>query len=396
MTTLDRYIARQYLFNVVALMVLLSSFTIAVDVALNADRFLDSATKLARSADGAMPSTLRKFALTGLVVCDLWWPRLLQLFNYTIGLGLVGAMGFTFTQLVRHREMVAVLSGGISLHRMIRPVLVVALAFMGLKAINQELIVSHPRIAPLLARDPGDAFDRNFSEFAVPPTKDSAGRIWIARNFDPRTATLSGVHICERGPSGVVTSLIHAESATWRESPSGKLPGAWSLSDAKLINVGLGRPGAGGRIATPDDVARSPELLATNLDPAMLIFNRHASFSQSLSWRQIGQMLKSPQVEDEAYDKLRDKLERIRWGRISTAFSSLLSLLITLPFFLMREPKNMMIQSLKCAPVGIGSLMGSVLLAAWPVPGLPAGFAVFLPVLILAPIALAVLGAMKT
>lgn len=394
MTTLDRYIARQYLFNVVALMVLLSSFTIAVDVALNADRFLDRAAAMLR--DVHEPSTLRKFAVAALLVFDLWWPRLLQLFNYTIGLGLVGAMGFTFTQLVRHREMVAVLSGGISLHRMIRPVMIVALAFTALKAINQELIISNPRIAPLLARDPGEAGNRDLTNFQVPPTKDSVGRIWIARNFEPRTGTLRGVHICERGPSGVVTELIQAESAVWRESPGGKLPGAWALTDASVMSVGLGRPGAGGRIASAESGGRPPELLATNLDPAMLIFNRHASFSQSLSWRQIGQMLKSPQVEDEAYDKLRDKLERIRWGRLSTALSSLLSLLITLPFFLMREPKNMMIQSLKCAPIGIGSLMGSVLLAAWPIPGLPAGFAVFLPVLILAPIAVAVLGAMKT
>jgi hypothetical protein len=76
--------------------------------------------------------------------------------------------------------------------------------------------------------------------------------------------------------------------------------------------------------------------------------------------------------------------------------SSILSLLITMPFFLIREPRNMLMQSLKCAPVGIISLMGGVLLSAMPVPGLPSGFAVFLPVVILLPVAIATLSTIRT
>jgi hypothetical protein len=46
--------------------------------------------------------------------------------------------------------------------------------------------------------------------------------------------------------------------------------------------------------------------------------------------------------------------------------------------------------------VGIISLLGAVLGAAAPVPGLPPALAAFLPVLVLAPIAVGSLTAMKT
>jgi hypothetical protein len=54
------------------------------------------------------------------------------------------------------------------------------------------------------------------------------------------------------------------------------------------------------------------------------------------------------------------------------------------------------VQSLKCAPVGIVSMMGGILLSAVAWPGLPPGFGVFIPVLILIPVAVAAVFLMKT
>ena len=157
MTTLDRSIARQFLFNTCALLVLLFSFVVAVDVSLNIDRFLRAAERM---LEGEQPSGVRKLLVAALLVADLWWPKLLQLFSYMVGLALVGAMGFTLTQMVRHRELVAALAGGISLRRLARPLLVVSAVMIGLKVVDQEFVPSDPRIAPLLTRDHGDAGSR--------------------------------------------------------------------------------------------------------------------------------------------------------------------------------------------------------------------------------------------
>lgn len=398
MNTLDRHIARQYLFNVIALMVVLFSFVVMIDVALNIGRFLTRAEQLHH---GTELGSLRKAVVTTMLVVDIWWPRLLQLFNYTIGLGLMGAMGFTFTQLVRHREIVAMLAGGISLYRTIRPVLVVAALMMGLRVINQEFVISNPRIAPLLGRDPSEAGKRELGEFQVPPTPDGNNNVLFAHRFDPKTNTMYGVELWKR-EKGIVTSRVSADEARWTGAkqvspsdeghvPGGSSSGTWVLTNPSVNRLELGKPGEGAVLNTRA-AAAPPKFLETDLEPATLLFNRFASFSQSLSWLQIGEMLDSPRLKPE----MREKLERIRWGRVSTMFSAVLSLLITMPFFLMREPRNMLLQSLKCAPVGIISLMGGVLLSAMPVPGLPAGFAVFLPVVILLPVAIATLSSIRT
>src|SRR5690606_13293541 len=122
MNLIDRYIARQYLTNIAALLVILSCFVVAIDVSLNLPRYWNQAVEMCRQSP-ATDTTLRRLILTPLLIMDLWWPRLLALFNFLLGLVLVGAMGFTCTQLVRHRELVAVLTAGQSLFRIARPIL---------------------------------------------------------------------------------------------------------------------------------------------------------------------------------------------------------------------------------------------------------------------------------
>ncbi|MBZ0170981.1 MAG: hypothetical protein K8E66_01240, partial [Phycisphaerales bacterium] len=85
----------------------------------------------------------------------------------------------------------------------------------------------------------------------------------------------------------------------------------------------------------------------------------------------------------------RDRLERIRWGRVSVMLASLLSLVVAMPFFLQKTPGSSIVRALRCAPVAIVALMGGVLGSSAPIPGVPPALGVFLPVLILLPVAVA-------
>lgn len=391
MNTLDRYIARQYLFNVVALLVLLFSFVVAIDVALNIDKFLENAGTVAGEGSGAV----RRFAIATIGIVDLWWPRLLQLFVYVTGLVLVAAMGFTFTQMVRHREMVAVLAGGQSLYRLARPILIVAAGVLLLRVINQEFVLSRSDIAVLLTRDTNDIGHRDWSQFRVNLLADAQNRRFWAQSFDPATNEMTKLHIWERDADGSIKRVITADKAVWSDpSPdpgargSSGGTGGWDLVNAKVQTISLSASGSGS--ATTSEPA--PKRIITGLDPATLKFNRFAMFSQTLSWSQIGEMLSSPLIKPE----VAEKLQRTRWSRVSQALSAILALIITMPFYLVREPKNMMIQSLKCAPVGILALMGGVMLSLVPWQGLPPGFAVFIPVLLLCPVAVMMVTWMRT
>src|SRR4030095_4503096 len=61
---------------------------------------------------------------------------------------------FTVTWMQRNNELLAMLAAGISTQRVIRPVLVSAVAISGLAVLNQELIM--PRLATELQRNPDD------------------------------------------------------------------------------------------------------------------------------------------------------------------------------------------------------------------------------------------------
>jgi lipopolysaccharide export system permease protein len=374
---LDRYIARQYLTNIAALLVILSCFVVAIDVSLNLSRYWDQAVKLCQQSP-ATDSTVRRLLLTPLLVLDLWWPRLLSLLNFLLGLVMVGAMGFTCTQLVRHRELVAVLTAGQSLFRVARPIVLVAVALTLVQAANQELVI--PRIAPLLTRDQGDAGKRTLGTSRVAPTVDGQRRVFYAESFDADRETLTDLYVWDRDEQGIATRRVHARSAAWRN-------GGWDLEGASVES------------REQREAGPPPSRIETDMDPTMLKMKQYAGYGQNLSWSQCAEMLhRLNQIgaDNEETKKTRDRLTRASLGRISTMCSNLLTLLIAMSFFLTREPRNMVVQALKCAPIGVISLMGAVLGTSATVPGVPTGLSVFIPAMILVPVAIAMVSRVKS
>lgn len=378
MKILDRYIARLYLTNVLVLLVILSCFVVTIDFSLNVDEFVGRAREIAHEHQDD-PSSIRTGLITVLLIADLWWPRLLQLFNFVLGLVMTGAMGFTLSQLVRHRELVAILASGQSLYRVGAPILVVAAMLTGLQAVNQELVLPH--LAPLLTRDQRDAGQHELGAAHVPLTRDGLGRVWYARSFDADQGRLEGLWVWERDAQGHPTGRSYADSATWSGT-------AWTLE---------------GGFTEPAERAGRERIpitqIATNLDPTQLRVRRFQGYAQNLSWRQIGQMLRAIETLDPDSARTRadkGRLEAIRWGRISVLLASLLSLMVSMPFFLQKSPGSAVLRALRCAPVAIITLMGGILGASAPIPGVPPQVGVFLPVLVLVPIAIASITTVRT
>jgi lipopolysaccharide export system permease protein len=373
MKTLDRYIAGQFVFNVAALFVILFSFVVAVDVSLNIDQFLKATDEIAR-ADGRVLEGAARAASAAWIIFDWWWPRLLMLFNFLLGIVMVGAMGFTFSLMAKNRELVAVLAGGMSLHRAGRPVVLAAVGLTGLQVVNQEVFL--PAVAPMLTRDHGDAGKRTLGSRGLALTPDGHGRVFAAHLFDADTDALKGLWVLERDESHGARRVITASEARWDAGT-----GEWVLTGAKVeARQGEPEPGVVDRIAT-------------DLDPTMLKMRRSTVFSQNLGTARLTAMLERPGFLDTAS---REQIERIRLGRFATMGANLLTLIVTMPFFLSRVPGNQMLRSLVCAPVAIAGLIGGVLGASAAIPGLPVWLSVFMPALILVPVAIAMAGALKT
>lgn len=366
MTLLDRYIARLFLTNILTLSVALAGFVVGIDVFLNMRQFIGAAERMA--PEGA--STLWLVANTCLNVIDLWGPRLLQLFSYIIGLVLIAAMGFTLTTLVRRRELVAALASGVSLHRLALPFVAVGMALVTLAVANQEFVL--PRIAHLLPRGPSDTFKRTIDAFTVPLLRDGSGRMFYAGRFDPVEERMERVHIWERDEQGRITRRIFADEAVWDGA-------GWALSGARVEALG-GAPAP-------------PQRIVTDLEPTTVLVKRVRGYGATLSWRQIDRMMRADVTMDTA---TRNRLQAIRFGRLSIASSNFLALLIVLPFFLVRQPVGMVARSLKAAPVAIGAMIGGALGAAAPIAGLPVELGVFIPPLLLTPLAIASLTSIRS
>jgi lipopolysaccharide export system permease protein len=381
MSLLDRYIARTFLMNIAALLVILFSFIMAVDLSWNFNAFRSAGAAMA-SAGEAPPGVLRVALVTLLLVFDFWWPKLLNLYNVTIGLVLVGAMGFTLASMSRHRELIAILAGGRSLFRVARPLVLVGVGAVLLQGLNQELVI--PRIAPLILRGHDSLGQRTLGAARVPLAADGAGRVFYAERFDPDRGTLEGLIVFERDARGLTVRRISASAARWSGA-------AWELEDGVAQSRADARPGP------PEPIAR----LATDLDPTALTLRRFAKFRHSLSWRQISRLIDRPELLGDATpDGVRrqvEQLERVRWSRVAIMLCTLLTLLITMPLFLRREPANMIVQSIKCAPVALVGLIGSVVTAtALAIPGLPPQLSAFVPVLVLLPIGIAAMTSIRT
>ncbi|PHQ80186.1 MAG: hypothetical protein COB69_06450 [Phycisphaera sp.] len=372
MNLLDRYIARQYLINVVMLFVILFAFVVTIDIAVNIDWFWRIAGR--RESPEGDAGVVRQFIVTVLLIADFWWPKLLQLFNIMLGLVLVGAMGFTCTQMVRHREFVAVLASGQSLRRIGRPILIVALGMTLIAAVNQEMVL--PRIAPLLARDKSQAGQRNVAVSNVSMVRDNQDRLLYARIFDPATNTLTDFELIERSQLGPATKRTFGEIATWDGA-------AWVCQNATVESL---ISGGGTQVGVPIR-------FETDLDPIALSVRQYTSYSQFLSWRQLGQLLEKTKNGDK---NVHDRLQRTRFSRISIALTNLVSLVLVMPFFIVRVPSNMTSQALKGAPIAMIALIGGTVGATAPVTGVSPVVSVFIPVIVLLPLAIAVAMSPKT
>ena len=377
MSILDRYIARLYLVNILILLLILCSFVVVIDVSLNMDRFTRAAANHFAAEGVPDPGALKRWTVTIIYIADLWWPRLAQLFNYILGFVLVAAMGFTCSQLSRNRELIAVLAAGQSLWRIARPVLMVALAMLSVQLINQELVI--PRVAGLLARDHGDAGNHALGTNAVPLTADGQDRLFRADAFDADTGTLTNLTVWERDDSGLPTRVVKAPRAAWDGS-------GWALTGGVAFDRS---PGAGGSRTRGVPTAR----IETGLSPIDLSINQYRQFRNAVSFRQAGRVLARGRLLG---DQQRDRWVRIRWGRVSAVLSTLLTLVIALPFYLTREPKGLIAQSLRCAPISIAALMVGALGSLSGVLGLPAALGVFVPVLLLGPVAMGLWGTIKS
>ncbi|MHC4219427.1 MAG: LptF/LptG family permease [Planctomycetota bacterium] len=374
MWLVDLYIIRRFLANFVILLMLLFVFAVSIALLLQLDEFVEATQGIVGAEDGVVTLVT---ALIGIVV-DFHGPRLFQFYAYMLGLLSVGAMGFTLSQMHRHRELVALLASGVRLHRIGLPILGAALGLNLLQLLNQELVL--PRMAPLVVRSHGDIGREGAGAFEVRFTADGKGNLLQAPSFDPKTDTLRLPTFLERDELGRTARRITADEATWDEEAR-----VWGLRNGRVMS-----PQASGVGTTAVLVGEPLDRYPTDLGPDVLKMRRYREYATMLSLRQIRQMLGSPGVVNE------DALVRYAVARFATVLINMLVLMMAMPFFLLREPANLLRNSVLCAGSTIPAMLGALMGFAVAFPGIPPAVSVFLPVLVLLPMAMFMISLIKT
>lgn len=404
MTLLDRHILARFLLNFAILFVIMFVFAGAIDFVLALDEFVEAAGRLAEEGAGHA----ERLWLLVRLAADFQAPRGFQFYAFLHGMLAIGAMGFTLSRMHRHRELVAMLAAGISMHRIAMP-FVVGMFVLGLvQLVNQELFL--PRVAPLLIRGHEEIGQRTIRAFPVDFTRDDRGTLLQAAEFHPSAGTLSGVTILERDERGRTRRRVTADAATWavEETPEGPVTG-WRLEGGEGVRLDMravaamrggeaaagGGPTTGGGGAVPGTVApesvrmerEAVAFFPTNLSPRVLVLRRHGAYASMLSLRQIEEILANPGAVDR--EALIQALSRYRWSRFSSVIVNVLLMWLALPAFLLRGPANLLLRSLLCAGITLPAVILAAIFTLVTIPGFPPAVSVFLPALVLAPVVLA-------
>ena len=222
MRTLDRYVIRSFLSSAAMLFVAVMALRIVADLFFNMDEFVEG------------NKTFRELAGH---IATYYGYQSLMYFSELGGVIIVLAAAFTMARMNHTNELTAMLASGVSLHRVILPMIVSAMLMGGLIILDRELLI--PPNASKLVRDRDEA--KKLKEFPVHLMPDGNGVVWWSPLYDPATNTMATPIVTIRNAdrrrlasvvSGGVARAVPFAGRT------GKAVVGWDLTAAALSRAG--------------------------------------------------------------------------------------------------------------------------------------------------------------
>jgi lipopolysaccharide export system permease protein len=172
MKILDRYIAKNFLLGYAIAFFVLIGLRIIIDLFVNLDEFTEH-TDL-----GILAVIKNIFIFYGL--------NATLYFRDFAGMIIVVAAAFSLSKMVRLNELVAIMASGVSLKRVIEPIVILSFLLTGLLVIDQELVI--PSLSDKLVRGHDDIPGQE--HFDVWFINDGEGSLICSQKYDVETSTL--------------------------------------------------------------------------------------------------------------------------------------------------------------------------------------------------------------
>ncbi|MFQ5807533.1 MAG: LptF/LptG family permease [Phycisphaerae bacterium] len=310
MSIVDRYVARTFLSGYVILMLVGIGLYILTDLLVNIDEFTE---------DDSLPVLEVLRLMADYYLCNL------PLYYSQLGGPLMAiAAGFTLGMMLRNNELTALIVAGMPLQRLAVPVAVCSVLLVAVWMANRELLL--PKLAHKIARKHDDVIVQRTT--GVHCARDDNNAILHAASFFPRESRLESLFIIEPDAEDRPRHLIQADAATYNVERR-----IWELARGTRVTLydpledrGLGPP------IQPEYVDEYP----FTLTPEELVLRRNSQWADLLSLTQLNTLLQSRNLAS------RPTIDMSRHIRLTQPLLQWVLLLLALPFFLTREPCNVM------------------------------------------------------
>jgi len=306
MKILDRYITKNFLIGYVISFCVFIGLTIVIDLFVNIDEFTEHADL---GALAVIKNILSYYGIHSTLY-----------FRDFAGMITIVAAVFSLGKMVRSNELVAVMASGVSLKRIIAPIVLLSILLTVLLVIDQEFLI--PQLGDKLVQGQ-DAIPGQES-YAVWFIGDEKGSLICTQRFDEKTSTLYRPTILLRRRTdkpGIweVTGRIEADKAIYNLQA-----GRWDLINGRLIEKGS--DGGGQPIA----------FYTSDIGPKDVPLRRKSVYKTLLSWRQLAAMARQgPKIRDQA------QLQSQKHFRVTDPIINLVMLMVSLPILVCRDPKSM-------------------------------------------------------
>jgi lipopolysaccharide export system permease protein len=367
MKILDKYVAKNFLIGYCVAFCVLLGLRVIIDLFVNLDEFTEQYSQIGTLS--VVKNILTYYMLNSTLY-----------FRDFAGMITVVAAAFSLGRMIRSNELVAVMASGISLKRIITPIIFLALILTTVFVIDQEFLI--PYFGEKLVRSHDDI--QGQEQYRVYFVSDGKGSLICSQKFNYNTATLHNLTIITRQKikrdDAVIwktTGRIDARSAVYDPNNS-----RWVLEDGWFIGNDSGKG------------IQAMDYYITDVTPWDIPFRLEAQNKTLLSFSQLAALAKQgTKIKDLA------QLYSQKHFRITEPIINLVMLMISLPILVCRDPKSMKSAvMISFAITGLCLITNFVckLLATEDVFNIMPELWAWLPVFIFLPIAFIELDSMKT
>ncbi len=309
MKILDKYIIKNFLTGYLIAFLVLMGLRMVIDLFVNLDEFTEH---IQLGTMAVTRNILSYYALHSTLY-----------FRDFAGMITVVAAAFSLGKMTRNNELTAVMASGVSLKRVIAPIVFLALLLTGLMVVDNELAI--PPLADKLVRGQ-DALPGQ-EQYHVWFMTDGNGSLICSPRFYVKTSTLIKPTIITRTRKAdtflwEVTGKIWADEAVY--NPQTK---QWDLKNGMSLKRG-----------DPTSLSRIESIASyqSDITPKEIPVRRKSRHKALLSSSQLAQLARQrTKIKDLA------QLYSEKHFRITDPIINLVMLMVSLPILVCRDPKSM-------------------------------------------------------